>query len=102
MRIAMVLFAILATGSPVPGIADQPSSGQMTVRGLLEQGWTVATRGSRNETRPGLPPYEKLPRVISITTYTLRRGDERVSCEMTYDSQLDHLQESCRRLGAGS
>ena len=50
---------------------------------------------SRNETRPGVPPYEHLARVVSITTYVLVRGGDTITCEIIYDSQQDSLQEHC-------
>lgn len=100
MRIVFILFTVLMVDLvPLVG-AEEPVPGQMTVKDLRRQGWTVAETSNRNETRPGLPPYEHLSRVVSITNYTLVRGDETITCEIIYDSQRDSLQEDCIKGGS--
>ena len=34
-------------------------------------------------------------RVVSLTTYWLRRDKEEIVCQILYDSQLDRQQEEC-------
>ncbi|MDJ0956229.1 MAG: hypothetical protein QNI91_05220 [Arenicellales bacterium] len=79
--------------------AQQTAPAPMTVKDLRDQGWQVKEMHSRNETRPGLPPYENLDRVVSITTYVLVRGNDTIICEIIYDSQQDSLQEHCEQDG---
>lgn len=67
----------------------------VTVKRLQQEGWKVTAVDHRNERLPGLPPYEHLSRVVSISTYTLQRGDRTVTCEIAYDSQRDRLEEHC-------
>ena len=98
--VCLVFVGLAILDSPLLAVAQEPSSTQMTVKELRGQGWTVASTTSRNETRPGLPPYENLPRVLSITTFTLIRGDETITCEITYDSQRDTLHEHCTQDGS--
>ena len=100
MRIVFVLFAIVTVGMWSLVDAQQTAPTSLTVKDLREQGWEVKDMSSRNETRPGLPPYENLPRVVSITTYVLIRGDETITCDITYDSQRDNLQENCVHNGS--
>ena len=75
--------------------AQQTAPSPMTVKDLRDQGWEVKDMHSRNETRPGVPPYEHLARVVSITTYVLVRDGDTITCEIIYDSQQDSLQEHC-------
>ena len=101
VRIVSILIVSLAAVSfPLLVTTQEPSVIQMTVQELRQQGWTVTSTNSRNETRPGLPPYENLPRVVSITTFTLVRGDKTITCEIAYDSQRDTLQEDCLQDGS--
>ena len=65
------------------------------MRSLQQQGWEIAATSSRNETRPGLPPYGHLSRVVSITTYELTRDNQTITCEIVYDSQQDTIEEQC-------
>ena len=95
MRFVFILFFGVTIGLWSLVEAQQTAPAPMTVKDLREQGWEVTDRHSRNETRPGLPPYERLARVVSITTYVLVRGDDTITCEITYDSQQDSLQEHC-------
>ena len=95
MRLVSVLFIGVTVGLSSAVGAQQTAPASMTVKDLRQQGWDVKDMHSRNETRPGLPPYENLARVISITTYVLIRGEDTITCEITYDSQRDILQEHC-------
>lgn len=39
-------------------------------------------------------------RVVQFTTFVLARDGQRMTCELSYDSQLDRFSESCRPGGA--
>ena len=95
MRLVLVLYIGVTVGLFPLVEAQQTAPAPMTVKDLREQGWDVKDTQSRNETRPGLPPYENLARVVSITTYVLVRGDDTITCEIVYDSQQDSLEEHC-------
>lgn len=95
MRLVFVLFFGVTVGLSSLAQAQQTAPAPMTVKDLRQQGWDIKDMHSRNETRPGLPPYENLARVVSITTYVLVRGDDTITCEIAYDSQRDVLQEHC-------
>ena len=90
-----VLLLSAFTGWAVPAKAAENAPVEVTVKNLQQQGWTVTKSSSRNETLPGLPPYEELPRVVSVTTYILERGGKTITCEIAYDSQRDTLDEHC-------
>lgn len=88
--------SLLAVTVSLPCFADeQGTTAAQTVRQLRQQGWTVVEKTNRSEKLPGLPPYENLTRIVSITTYSLVRGDKTITCEILYDSQRDLLQENC-------
>lgn len=97
----VVFFLLLGVLLNLSSIAQaqQTAPVPMTVKDLRDQGWEVKDMQSRNETRPGLPPYEHLARVVSITTYVLVRGDDTITCEIIYDSQQDSLEEHCEQEG---
>ena len=81
--------------SPLPNAAaEQPAAGT-TLKALQQQGWTVTKKTTRSEELPGVAPYQDLTRVLSITTYSLLRGDQTATCELVYDSQRDHFEERC-------
>ena len=93
MPILIVLLFSLSLG-PEAG-AEQAAPDPLTVNELRQQGWEVTDRTTRNETRPGLPPYENSTRVLSITTFTLKKGEQVLKCDIVYDSQLDSMEEHC-------
>ena len=95
MRRVVVLVMGVMMGLCSLALAQQMAPAPTTVKDLKDQGWRVKDMHSRNETRPGLPPYENLDRVVSITTYVLIRGNDTIICEIIYDSQQDSLQEHC-------
>ena len=68
---------------------------EVTVYSLQQEGWEIIESDTREESLPGLPPYEFLRRVISLTTYWLQRDKEEIVCQIRYDSQLDRQQEGC-------
>jgi len=94
VSIFRVMLTTLAIGV-TPVIAQETKAPTVSVQSLTQQGWEIAATTTRNETRPGLPPYEHLARVVSITTYTLTHGDQTTICEIVYDSQRDTIEEQC-------
>ena len=68
---------------------------EVTVYSLQQDGWEIIESDTREESLPGLPPYQFLRRVISLTTYWLQRDKEEIVCQIRYDSQLDRQQEEC-------
>ena len=68
---------------------------KVTVYSLQQEGWKIIESDTHEESLPGLPPYEFLRRVISLTTYWLQRDKEEIICQIRYDSQLDRQQEDC-------
>lgn len=99
LQAVLVLLVGFTMGqSPFTG-AEEPSTAK-TLRDLRQQGWAVTKTSTRNVSLPGIPPYESLSRVVSITTYSLERGAETIICEIAYDSQRDSLEEHCAEGGA--
>ncbi len=86
-----LLLSLLVMGlSPVG--AQTPELG---VYGLRQQGWTLIGSETREQVLPGLPPYEELPRLLSVTTYHLEKDGQAMTCEIAYDSQHDRQHEQC-------
>ena len=83
---------ILAQGI---SLAEDEEEKKVTVYSLQQEGWEIIESDTREESLPGLPPYEFLRRVISLTTYWLQRDKEEIICQIRYDSQLDRQQEDC-------
>ena len=76
-------------------LAEDEKQNKVTVYSLQQEGWEIIESDTREESLPGLPPYEFLRRVISLTTYWLQRDKEEIVCQIRYDSQLDRQQEGC-------
>jgi len=70
-------------------LAEDEEEKKVTVYSLQQEGWEIIESDTREESLPGLPPYEFLRRVISLTTYWLQRDKEEIICQIRYDSQLD-------------
>jgi hypothetical protein len=62
----------------------------------LADGYRIAEKQEEKRTVPGKPPYERMKRVLHITTYRFERGAEQVICEVTYDSQQDTIATICQ------
>ena len=77
------------------GVSLAEDEEKVTVYSLQQEGWEIIESDTREESLPGLPPYEFLRRVISLTTYWLQRDKEEIVCQIRYDSQLDRQQEDC-------
>ena len=77
------------------GVSLAEEEEKVTVYSLQQEGWEIIESDTREESLPGLPPYEFLRRVISLTTYWLQRDKEEIVCQIRYDSQLDRQQEEC-------
>ena len=77
------------------GVSLAEEEEKVTVYSLQQEGWEIIESDTREESLPGLPPYEFLRRVISLTTYWLQRDKEEIVCQIRYDSQLDRQQEDC-------
>ena len=76
-------------------LAEGEEEEKVTVYSLQQEGWEIIESDTREESLSGLPPYEFLRRVISLTTYRLQRDNEEIVCQIRYDSQLDRQQEDC-------
>ena len=76
-------------------LAEGEEEKKVTVYSLQQEGWEIIESDTREESLPGLPPYEFLRRVISLTTYWLQRDKEEIICQIRYDSQLDRQHEDC-------
>ena len=76
-------------------LAEHEEEEKVTVYSLQQEGWEIIESDTREESLPGLPPYQYLRRVISLTTYWLQRDKEEIVCQIRYDSQLDRQQEDC-------
>ena len=87
-----ILLTILGQGI---SLAEDEEEKKVTVYSLQQEGWEIIESDTREESLPGLPPYEFLRRVISLTTYWLQRDKEEIICQIRYDSQLDRQQEEC-------
>ena len=90
--LASILLTILGQGI---SLAEPEEEKKVTVYSLQQEGWEIIESDTREESLPGLPPYEFLRRVISLTTYWLQRDKEEIVCQIRYDSQLDRQQEDC-------
>ena len=77
------------------GVSLAEEEEKVTVYSLQQEGWEIIESDTREESLTGLPPYEFLRRVISLTTYWLKRDKEEIVCQIRYDSQLDRQQEGC-------
>ena len=86
------LLILLVQGISFAGVEDEE---KVTVYSLQQEGWEIIESDTREESLPGLPPYQFLCRVISLTTYWLQRDKEEIVCQIRYDSQLDRQQEEC-------
>ena len=95
-RLLCFLGSILLTflGQGI-SLAEDEEEKKITVYSLQQEGWEIIESDTREESLPGLPPYEFLRRVISLTTYWLQRDKEEIVCQIRYDSQLDRQQEDC-------
>ena len=87
-----ILLTFLGQGI---SLAEDNEEKKVTVYSLQQEGWEIIESDTREESLPGLPPYEFLRRVISLTTYWLQRDKEEIICQIRYDSQLDRQQEDC-------
>ena len=87
-----ILLTFLGQGI---SLAEDEEEKKVTVYSLQQEGWEIIESDTREESLPGLPPYEFLRRVISLTTYWLQRDKEEIVCQIRYDSQLDRQQEGC-------
>ena len=87
-----ILLTFLGQGI---SLAEDEEEKKVTVYSLQQEGWEIIESDTREESLPGLPPYEFLRRVISLTTYWLQRDKEEIVCQIRYDSQLDRQQEDC-------
>ena len=87
-----ILLTFLGQGI---SLAEDEEEKKVTVYSLQQEGWEIIESDTREESLPGLPPYEFLRRVISLTTYWLQRDKEEIICQIRYDSQLDRQQEEC-------
>ena len=87
-----ILLTILGQGI---SLAEDEEEKKVTVYSLQQEGWEIIESDTHEESLPGLPPYEFLRRVISLTTYWLQRDKEEIICKIRYDSQLDRQQEDC-------
>ena len=87
-----ILLTFLGQGI---SLAEDEEEKKVTVYSLQQEGWEIIESDTREESLPGLPPYEFLRRVISLTTYWLQRDKEEIICQIRYDSQLDRQQEGC-------
>ena len=87
-----ILLTFLGQGI---SLAEDEQEKKVTVYSLQQEGWKIIESDTREESLPGLPPYEFLRRVISLTTYWLQRDKEEIICQIRYDSQLDRQQEDC-------
>ena len=87
-----ILLTFLGQGI---SFAEDEEEKKVTVYSLQQEGWEIIDSDTREESLPGLPPYEFLRRVISLTTYWLQRDKEEIICQIRYDSQLDRQQEDC-------
>ena len=75
--------------------AEDEEEKKATVYSLQQDGWEIVESDTHEESLLGLPPYEFLRRVISLTIYWLQRDTEEIVCQILYDSQLDRQQEDC-------
>ena len=87
-----ILLTFLGQGI---SLAEDEEEKKVTVYSLQQEGWEIIESYTCEESLPGLPPYEFLRRVISLTTYWLQRDKEEIICQIRYDSQLDRQQEDC-------
>ena len=87
-----ILLTFLGQGI---SLAEGEEEEKVTVYSLQQEDWKIIESDTREESLPGLPPYEFLRRVISLTTYWLQRDKEEIICQIRYDSQLDRQQEDC-------
>ena len=87
-------FLLTSLGQGI-SLANGEEGNKATVYGLQQEGWEIIESDIHEESLPGLPPYEFLRRVISLTTYWLQRDKEEIVCQILYDSQLDRQQEDC-------
>ena len=87
-----ILLTILGQGI---SLAEDKEEKKITVYSLQQEGWAIIESDTHEESFPGLPPYEFLRRVISLTTYWLQRDKEEIVCQILYDSQLDRQEEDC-------
>ena len=90
--LGLILLTFLGQGI---SLAEDEEEKKVTVYSLQQEGWEIIESETREESLPGLPPYEFLRRVISLTTYWLQRDKEEIVCQILYDSQLDLQQEDC-------
>ena len=89
IRIALIAGALML----ISGGGQAADS--VRVIDLTQSGWQIIEKTSRNIKKPGLPPYENATRLIAVTTYKLAKGEQRYTCTIAYDSQLDQFEESC-------
>ena len=87
-----ILLTFLGQGI---SFAEDEEEKKVTVYSLQQEGWEIIESDTREESLPGLPPYEFLLRVISLTTYWLQRDKEEIICQIRYDSQLDSQKQDC-------
>jgi len=66
-------------------LAEDEEEEKVTVYSLQQEGWEIIESNTREESL----------RVVSLTTYWLRRDKEEIVCQILYDSQLDRQQEEC-------
>lgn len=90
-----LLASVAATMSLILGPALAES---LSVYGLTQQGWQIIEQSERQEARPGTAPYEHLTRMVLITEYHLVKADQKVRCQIAYDSQADMQTEVCQYL----
>lgn len=79
------------------GVVSKVGAQEAGVYELTQQGWEISDHSERREIQAGEAPYEKLTRVISVSEYHLEKGEEKIICWISYDSQKDTQTEDCQK-----
>lgn len=71
-------------------------AGNLSIVDLRSAGWIEVKKYEEEQKLIGVPPYEKLTRVIHFTHFVFEKAGERKVCWISYDSQRDQVQEGCK------
>lgn len=92
MKLIASFAFVLLTATEAATAATVPAS----VADYLAQGFQIAAKTEEKRVLPGTAPYENRDRWVLVTIYDLRRGEERVTCTLVYDSQRDSFATECQ------
>lgn len=86
----IIAISMLGAGIAGPALADG-----VTIIELRQNGWVVEDHTERVEPRESLAHYGQAQREVAISEYRLVKDGAAMRCVITYDNQLDSVEQDC-------